>query len=178
MRQEKIKAWLSQYGASVLVMVLGAILLVKPDSASILISKIIGWVLIVLGALTLISNGTGAVSTPSGWITGGIMVVGGIVIVSNPLLLAVVIFRCVGMLIAVKGFLDVRMNRQLGISHPPVPIATLVLGIVLALVPLRISRLVMRIVGLVVLILGVVNTLNQRKRLPDGVKPKVIDADL
>lgn len=176
----KIQKWIVRYGLAVLTAALGLILVIKPDTAAILAAKVVGWVMILLGAQYAICTARGGPDTPpSRWITAAAELAGGILFVTRPLLLANVVFRCVGFLLCARGFVDLRLARRSGIRQPVVPVITLVCGALLVLIPLSLSRLLVRIVGIVILALGVLNILDQRKRekLTGGGKPDIIDAE-
>ena len=55
MKKNDIASLLSQLAVPLLLMVLGLVLLVNPDSASALIAKILGWGLMIGGIVSAIS---------------------------------------------------------------------------------------------------------------------------
>lgn len=178
MDMKKIQAWIARFGVPVLMVVLGLILLAKPDTAAVLVSKVIGWVMILLGAGYAISTAKGDASTPpTRWVTAAVEIIAGIIFVTRPLFLAEAIFRCLGALLAVRAFIDIQSARRFGVKWPKVPVITMVCGVLLLLTPLSVSRILVRIAGLVILVLGAANFMTQKKQLPGGDKPDIIDAE-
>lgn len=162
----------------VLLILLGLILLVNPDSASVLIAKIIGWILLICG----IGFGISALKNHSG--TAG-KVLGTIVclglsgwLLKNPLALAAGIGRFVGILLVIHGVQDVVEAAKLG-HGMFLAILTALLGALLVFLPMTTSRLVFSLCGLVVLIVGIamlIDRLKGRPGLDEGNDPNIIDA--
>lgn len=161
-----------------LLIVLGLILIVDPDSASVLVAKIIAWVLVLTGTGLGLRNLLGD-SRHTGQIIGGcISLVLGLWLLSHPLALAVGLGRVLGLVILLQAvdFQALRAGKKPGLLS----LTTALAGLLLILIPLTASRLVFIVLGLVCLALGVtelVNRLRSRK-LPDGGDdPNVIDGE-
>lgn len=171
---EKIRLLL----APVLVIVLGLVLLFHPDSASILISRILGWSF----GLVAIGFGIAAIVSPQGRfgkVAGAVVfaLVGGW-LGSNPLLLAAWIGRFIGIFLVIDGVQDILHSRSQGTSFL-FPLVVALVGVVLVLLPMTASRLLFSVCGAVVVIVGVVMLLERlrgRKRLNGGEDPNIIDA--
>ena len=177
MKKRELLPLLYQLASPVLVMVLGLILLVSPDTASALISKILGWCLTLVG----VGIGIWAIADRSGAVGKGVAavlcVVTGGWLSAHPLLLAAGIGRFFGILIAIRGIRDLLLARDRGQSNT-LAVITTVVGAVLVLLPMTTSRLVFRICGIVILAIGaamLVQRLKENRYLPGG-KNDIIDA--
>ena len=162
----------------VILILLGLILTFSPDSATTLLIKIIGWVLLA-AALGL---GISAVAVPGGTagkVLGAVICgVSGIYMVTHPLDLAAWFGRLIGVLLLIQGIQNILYQRLRG-STVFLPILTAVVGAVLLILPMTTSRLVFTIIGIVVLIIGGL-MLVDRIRHPAGLQepedPNIIDA--
>ena len=177
MKKNSFWNMLYQLASPVAVTLLGALLLVNPDSASIFIARILGWGLTVIG----IGFGVAALIDWDHVVRKGITAVffacaGGVLSV-QPLLLAAWIGRLIGLLIAVRGLRDLMLYRSYGYSRI-LALITAAVGALLVVLPLTTSRLVFSLCGLVVLVIGIgmlVDRLKHRKRLDRG-EDDIIDA--
>ena len=177
MKNNRVLDMLFQLASPVAVTMLGLLLLANPDSASALIARIVGWVLTVTG----IGFGISAVFNREHVIRKGITAVlfactGG-TLAAQPLLLAAWIGRIIGLLIAFRGIRDLMISGSYGYSRILALITTAV-GAILVVLPLTTSRLVFRLCGLVVLLIGIgmlADRLKQRKRISGG-DSNIIDA--
>lgn len=187
MKKERIIKLAKLLLVPVLVTLAGLILLVNPDSATALASQLIGWVLVIIGAAKAISMADRRYyHTVGGWIWAAAAITLGIFILKNPLILAEALGRCLGLFLLIWGAQDlvrVLKSRRSGNAQPlPLILAiiTLTAGIVLALLPLTLTRTIIRLCGIVALIVGIVNILEKLrevKLLEEGVDPNIIDAD-
>ena len=178
MKKQDILSLLYQLASPVLLMVLGVILILNPDTASYLIARILGW------ALSLIGIGLGISALVSrdgltGKVLGAIACAGiGGWLAANPLLLAAGIGRLLGILIAARGLRDIFQSRHRGHGQW-IAIITAIVGIVLVVLPMTTSRLVFSICGVVVLGIGIamlIDRLKDRPRLDDR-DPDIIDVE-
>ena len=163
--------------APALVILLGLVLIWNPDSATALISKILGWILICIA----VGIGLSAVFQESGRVGKGIAAVlfalAGGWLVRNPLALAAWIGRFVGVLLVIDGLQDIANLRRAGRRFMMPLIATAV-GVILVVMPMATSRLVFTLCGVVVLVIGVgmlLERLKGKKRL-ETPKDDIIDA--
>ena len=176
MKKEDIFPWIRLLLAPVLVILLGAMLVVNPDSASVLIARVLG------ALLGLLAVGFGVAALISGGRRGSkvtaaiILAVCGGVLSRNPLILAAWIGRIIGILLLIDGLQDVLIARSRGV-RVVLPVIVGVMGLVLLLLPLTASRLVFSLCGVVVLIIGVMMLLDRlrRPRL-SGDDDRIIDA--
>lgn len=178
MKKNDILSVLQLYLAPVLVILLGVLLLVSPDSASVLISRLLG------GLLTILSIGFGIAALVSErgrvgrLITAAALILAGTVLYRNPLLLASFAGRVVGLLLLLDGLGDIINAHRRGVRFL-MPLIVTILGAVLVLIPMTASRLVFSLCGLVVTIIGIVMLLDRlrNRRLPGGDNdPNIIDA--
>ena len=162
----------------ILLILLGLILVVNPDTASALISTVIGYVLIFCGICT----GIAAVFSPTGKVGKGIaaavlVIVGGW-LAMHPLWLTAWISRFLGMLIMINSGMDLvyawKQKRNVVFYA-----AATAVGAVLILLPMTASRLVFTLCGVAVLVIGIVMLLDRirgRRWLTEGDDPNIIDA--
>ena len=162
----------------VLLILLGLILIVNPDSASALISRIIGYVLTLAAVIT----GLTAIFSHSKRVLKGICavvlaMVGGW-LMAHPLWLTAWISRFLGMLIMVNSGMDliyaIKCKRHV-VFHA----AATAIGALLILMPMSASRLVFTLCGIAVLAIGAVmfyDRIRGRRWLTEGDDPNIIDA--
>lgn len=176
MKKQDIFSAIQLFLAPVLVILLGLLLLINPDSASALLSRLVGGLLSVLGigfgiaALFSDRKRTGKLIFAIGlFACGGILS-------ANPLLLASFAGRVVGILLFVDGVGDMINAYRRGIRFL-MPLIVTILGAVLVLMPMTASRLVFSLCGLAVAVVGIFMLLDRlRRRLPEGDDPNIIDA--
>ena len=169
----KNNKWLSIL-APVALVVLGIILFFVPDTGSILLSKILGWVLTLAGITAFL---WAIFAREWGKLVVGLVLVGiGSVLLAKPLALAAFVGRILGVVLAFRGIVEwaqsaTRQGKLLCV------VVTLV-GVVLFLMPMSASRLVFSGCGLVLVICGVmmlVQRLRQLRYLPKN-RDDIIDA--
>lgn len=176
MKKQDILSVISLFLAPVLVILLGLLLLINPDSASVLISKILGWgltaIAVVTGIIALFSD-RGRV----GKLIGAAVLFGfGGVLLARPLLLASFAGRIIGLLLILDGVPDILNAHRRGVRFL-MPVVVTALGIVLVLMPMTASRLVFSLCGLVVAFIGVAMLLDRirKPRLNRGKDSNIID---
>lgn len=176
MKKTNIPALLYQLASPVALIVLGVILFLNPDSASILISRLLGWAVLLagigFGIAGFVQKGTGKI------VTAVICLSAGSFLLANPLILAAWAGRIIGLLLLARGVRDfmIASRRESKILS----VITAVLGLLLLVLPLTASRLVFSLCGIVILIVGfamLIDRLKERKYLLDeGDDPNIIDA--
>ena len=177
MKKNSVLDMLYQLASPVAVILLGLLLTVNPDSASILIARILGWGLSAIA----IGFGIAALLDPDHRIrkaiTSVLFACAGGTLAARPLLLVAWIGRLIGLLIAIRGFRDLMISGRYGYSRI-LALITAGVGTLLVVLPMTTSRLVFSLCGLVVLFIGVgmlVDRLKHRKRLSGGDR-NIIDA--
>ena len=173
-KMDKIK-WLI---TPVILMILGLVLLLSPDSATTLVAQILGWILVAIGVgcvISAIGDRIGVV----GKVLAALVFCGvGSWMILRPLALAAWIGRFVGVLLMIQGIQDILYLRS---RHGSLflPIVTAIVGAVLVVLPMTTSRLVFSVIGGVVLVIGIVMLIQRirlRKLLEEPDDPNIIDA--
>lgn len=161
-----------------LVILLGLILVFDPDSASVLIAKLLGWVLVAAGICT----GVGAILSRKDQVGKGIAAVALVLLGGwlgrNPLFLAAWVGRIIGLMLVLNGVQDILTLKAQG-SRFVMPLIVTVIGAVLILMPMTTSRLVFTLCGIVVLCIGaamLLDRLKTRRQLQEPEDPNIIDA--
>lgn len=160
-----------------LMILLGVVLMVRPDSASALVGKIAGWILIILGGGLILNTFLTRSGLTGKVLFAAVALAAGIWLVRNPLRLAAAIGRIAGMLILIRSIQDI-INASRWKCRMGYAIVAALTGTILILLPMTTSRLVMVFVGLIVTVLGVLTArdrLKFGKLLPDG--ENIIDAE-
>lgn len=177
MKNEKWTDIISTFLVPGLLALLGLSLLIDPNWATALVSKILGWALIAGGVICAIVTITGWPVNRITRVVVTVLLLGvGIYLSKNPLALAANIGKIIGIFLVIQGgsgLLDARGAKAMsGI--------TLAAGIFLLLFPLTLSKLVFRICGAVLLVLSVSNILARLragKALRASDDPNIIDAE-
>ena len=177
MKNNSVFQFLYQMASPIAVILLGLLLVVSPDSASILVARILGWGLTVIGICFGIAAIIDRERAVKRGITAVLFACAGGWLTANPLLLAAWIGRIIGVLIAIRGLRDLMISGRYGYSRILALITTAV-GALLVVLPLTASRLVFSLCGVLVLVLGIgmlVDRLKHRKYLDKG-DSNIIDA--
>ena len=150
----------------VLLMVLGLILLIHPDSASALVAQILGWVLVIAGVVFAVSAVAGHFDT-----------LGKVLSAVCCFAVGAGLGRLAGILLVVRGIQDILNAGRYHYGILPAVITT-VLGAVLIALPMTTSRVVISLCGLLVLIVGVAILVDRlRNRRPkEPSESDIIDA--
>ena len=162
MRNLDWKDILRQEGGSILTILCGVILVLKPDTASALLAAVAGWALIAVGVAALIAGFAGDFGAGS-VVTGAVLLLAGAWLHRNPLMIASVLGFVVGFLVlrqgirAMKNVQYSKRNGGLWIPGAVLAVVEALIGVRLMLSPLSISRLVLSIVGVVLIVIGVCN---------------------
>lgn len=170
MKKETIWQLLDQFGMSLMLILLGLILLIVPDSASVIIAYLTAGILILCGIVV------GIGSLLDRRVIKGIcalvcLSVGG-TLMGNPLLLARNVGRFLVVLLAMEGGTCLRKGNSLWGA------VLLVTAVVLCFAPMLLSRLLFSMMGLVVLLIGtgmLVTRLKNQKKISSGDN-NIIDA--
>ena len=177
MKKQEILSYIRLFLAPVLVMLLGLILIINPDSATVLISKILGGIIILIA----IGFGVSAIFDSKGRsvkaITSVVMAIVGGWLVNNPLALAAWLGRFIGVLLIIDGLQDIGELRRFGKTFL-LPLIVTIVGAVLVLMPMTTSRLVFTLCGVVVLIIGAAMLLDRMRSKPRlKSRSDIIDAE-
>lgn len=176
--KKKLSEMISLFATPTFLLILGAVLLMRPDTASALLGTVLGWVLTAIGAVLAIHAGTAAYDKLGKAIPAAACLCIGIWMLKSPLSLVSALGRIVGIVLLVRGIRDLRTANALGYGKG-LAIATIAAGAVLLLLPMTTSRLVFSLCGLVVMALGVavlLERLGLHKRLRQPDESNIIDA--
>lgn len=186
MDMERIKYYLRRYGGQALVILLGLVLVCSPDTASVFIARLVGWILILAGSGNLLLALTGMASSRVPALVWDAVALGiGIFIVCFPLVLAEALGRFFGLFLVIWGSGSIRSALQRKRADLPwqagltVACVTLGAGILLFLLPMTLSRVILKLCGLVLILIGAVDIFATRReqKAIEGRRPDIIDAD-
>ena len=168
---------------SILMIVFGAVLVMNPDSASALVSAILGWGLFVVGVMLVIGGFQDG--RDGGSIGQGLLfLVVGSWLRRTPLMIAKVVGVLLGLTAVQHGWRALenaqRSKRNGGFWIPGAVLAAveLLVGVRLIFSPLSVSRVVLTIAGIAMVVCGVWELIsrNREKKYIPGT-PNIIDAD-
>lgn len=170
-------------GGSILMIVFGVLLTMKPDLASAAVSAVAGWALIAVGVAFLVSGFVDGLRLGR-VVFGGLLLMAGSWLHRNPLMIASIIGVGLGVLVLSQGMQAAReaqwTKRGGGFWIPGTVLAVLelIVGIRLILSPLSVSRLVLSLAGIAMVVCGACNVVAHYKNvryIPDA--DGIIDAD-
>lgn len=156
------KGLLKYESGSVLMVVFGVLLTFKPDLASGMVSAVLGWVLIGMGVASMVMGFVGKLGLGP-IVSGALMLLTGNWFHRNPLMIASVIGILLGILVLSQGLGEARnagwtkRNGGFWIFGAVLAVVEILTGIRLIFSPLLVSRLVMRLIGIVMAVCGVCN---------------------
>lgn len=160
----------------VLLAVLGVVLVLRPDSASALIAKVLGWLLVLLGGGTLLSAFLSREGAVGKVVFSVLCLAVGAWLLRNPLHLAAAIGRVAGLMILVRSVQDILSALQWknGMTYALIAAAV---GVLLIVLPMTTSLLVITLCGLVLVFLAVMMGLDRLRFFRhSGGGPDIIDA--
>lgn len=181
MKKNDVTKLIEWFGMPLLMMGLGLVLMFNPDSASALLSRIVGWVLVACAAISALLALTSPIR-PQGsrYLLAGCLAVVGFLLISRPMSLAVVLGWVAGLMLLLRFVPQCLNARKAGVNLPVLPVALSVLGVLLMILPLTASRVIFNVGGLVLFAAGVallLDALRGRKSLEEPDDPNIIDAD-
>jgi uncharacterized membrane protein HdeD (DUF308 family) len=168
---------------SILMIVFGAVLVMNPDSASALVSAILGWGLVIVGAVLLVGGILDG--RDGGGIGQGVLfLLVGSWLRRNPLMIAKVVGVLLGLTAVQHGWRALenaqRAKRNGGFWIPGAVLAAveLLVGVRLIFSPLSVSRVVLTLAGIAMAACGIWELISRRreKKYIPGT-PNIIDAD-
>ncbi len=175
MEKQRITNLLNRYAPPVLVILGGLILMMNPDAASVLVSKVLGWGLFLVGVLWGVLQ-ISAHEKLTQLLGAVVCVLLGLWLVNDPLLLARSIGRIVGLLLIFRGVHLLPLASST--LEKVLAILTIVFGGIMLLMPMVTSRLAITLMGLTVVIIGaamLIERIRGVKRLDSG-DDNIIDA--
>lgn len=176
MKKHQISEFVSRFATPVVLIVLGLVLVFCPDTASALISKVVGWGLLMAGIVVAV-----AMVVDSDWSVSKVLTVLTLVILgrwlmTHPLAWAAWGGRIIGLLLLLRGIRD--FTQSVLTQGKVLSILTAVLGLVLILMPMTASRMVFSLCGVVILAVGggmLAERVWEKKNGEDD-DPNIIDA--
>ena len=168
---------------SILMIVFGAVLVMNPDSASALVSAILGWGLFVIGAVLVVGGFLDG--RDGGSIGQGVLfLLVGSWLRRNPLMIAKVVGVLLGLTAVQHGWRSLenaqRSKRNGGFWIPGAVLAAveLLVGVRLIFSPLSVSRVVLTLACIAMAACGIWELISRRreKKYIPGT-PNIIDAD-
>ena len=152
MKKHQISEFVSRFATPVVLIVLGLVLIFCPDTASALISKVVGWGLLMAGIVVAV-----AMVVDSNWSVSKVLTVLTLVILgrwlmTHPLAWAAWGGRIIGLLLLLRGIRD--FTQSVFTQGRALSVLTAVLGVVLILMPMTASRMVFSLCGVVILAVG------------------------
>lgn len=177
MDKQRISYYLNRFAPSVLVILCGLILVISPDNATVLVSKILGWGLLAAGAVWGVVQ-LGARARLSQFLGAAVCILLGLWLTNNPLALAKSLGRLVGAFVVIHGIQELAGSALK--QGKVVAVIMVILGVLLVLVPMTASRLAFFLLGGVLVLLGIgmlVEAIRDKdNRLDSGDDPNIIDA--
>ena len=161
-----------------LLILLGLILVVNPDTASALISRLLGYVMMLCALAAGLMAVLGQTGKVKKGISAAVLAIVGGWLMAHPLWLTAWVSRFLGILIMVNSGMDliyaIKVRRNV-IFHG----AATAIGALLVLMPMSASRLVFTLCGVAVLVIGgmmLLDRIRGRRWLHEGDDPNIIDA--
>ena len=171
---EKIEKFCLDTGKYLWVLLCGLVLTFNPEGATVLVTKFIGWALVIICALKLIKL---AVGDRLHWgreaFYSGACLCVGVILLAKPMLIANLIGRTIGIILMVWGLSALKDGCSKLIA-----ILTAVAGLVLVCIPASLTNTLLSLCGIIMIATAVVNiiaVIRLQKNLP-GSDPNIIDA--
>ena len=176
MKKQQISGMIARFATPAALIVLGLVLLFCPDTASVLISKVVGWCLMIAGVIVAVAMVVDSNWSVSKVVTVLVLVFLGRWLMTHPLAWAAWGGRIVGVLLLLRGIRDFTQSSLT--QGKALSLLTAVLGVVLIVLPMTASRMVFSLCGFVILVVGC-GMLAERvweRRYLEGDDPNIIDA--
>ena len=172
---KKIERFLMDTGKYIWVLLCGLVLAFNPEGATVLVTKFIGWALVVICAAKLIKL---AVGDRLHWgrdaFYSGVCIAVGVILLAKPMIIANLIGRTIGIILMVWGLAAMKDG------HSKLTAAiTFAAGLVLVCIPASLTNALLTLCGIIMVAIAVVNILSgirERKRISGNDTPNIIDA--
>ena len=177
MDQNRIKSVIKTCWLELLFLLCGLVLVLSPDTAVALVTKILAWVLVALGISRVMKNLKDSATYWGDWVYAVLFFLVGGYLLINPLSVANMVGRLFGLLLMIRGLQN--LKDSVHGSAKVLSLVTFIAGIVLFLLPQTLINTVLGFAGLVLMAVGGVNLvhkLRQGNRLEEGDDPNIIDA--
>lgn len=156
----------------------GALLLLFPDSAVALVTRILAWLLVGIGVFKVMKNLKDSAAYWGDWVATALYFLLGGYLLVNPLAISETIGRLLGILLMIHGMNGLLRSRY-G-SAKVIGILTALAGAALIVIPRTLINTLLGVAGLVLLIVGIINLVDKLRHgryLDQGGDPNIIDAD-
>ena len=131
MNRNQLKNLWRLYSAPVMLVIFGLILVFSPDSAIALVTKLLAWIFIAFGVISIITTlSDREAGNPVKWLWPVAALLVGGYFLRNPLVLANVLGRVIGAIIFFEGLDDLKKSRS-----KILPTITMAVGVILFLLP-------------------------------------------
>lgn len=175
---EKLKTLWNLCGGYLLLILCGAVLVLLPNSAVALVTKILAWFLVAAGIYNVVKNLTTGESSAKDWIFTVLYLAVGGYMLANPLSISDLVGRILGTLLMIQGLNDLRKSTY--DSAKFLGGLSFAAGLLLVMIPRTLVNTLLTLVGLVLIVIGVINCVGKLRRggrLEAGGDPNIIDAE-
>ena len=171
----KIERFLMDTGKYLWVLLCGLVLTFNPEGATALVTKFLGWALVIIFALKLIKL---AVGDRLHWgrdafYSGACMCVG-LILLAKPMIVANLIGRTIGIILMIWGLSAMKDGYSKLVAA-----ITAAVGLVLVCIPATLTNTLLTLCGLLMVAIAMVNIIavfKARKRLNGNDDPNIVDA--
>ena len=171
----KIERFLMDTGKYVWILLCGLVLTFNPEGATVLVTKFVGWALVIICAAKLIKL---AVGDRLHWgrdaFYSGACIAVGLILLAKPMLIANLIGRTIGIILMVWGLSAIKDGRSKLTAA-----ITAAAGLALVCIPASLTNALLTICGLIMVGIALMNILSrikERKRIAGREDPNIIDA--
>ena len=175
MNFSKIEKFLMDTGKYVWILLCGLVLTFNPEGATVLVTKFVGWALVIICAAKLIKL---AVGDRLHWgrdaFYSGACIAVGLILLAKPMLIANLIGRTIGIILMVWGL------SALKDGHSKLTAAiTVAAGLALVCIPASLTNALLTLCGVIMVaiaVMNIVSNVKERKRIAGREDPNIIDA--
>lgn len=156
-----------------LTILLGLVLLFRPDTVTAALSGVVGFLAALAGSAMMIAYFFGSRKDFSRLCCGIVLLLLGFALLRDPLMLARNLGRIVGVFLLIGSFRQLSGKTLTGRVSP---LVTMVIGFILVIVPMSASRAILSAIGLAVVIAGIFMLRDARSTPSDPGDDNIIDA--
>ena len=175
MNFSKIEKFLMDTGKYVWILLCGLVLTFNPEGATVLVTKLVGWALVIICAAKLIKL---AVGNRLHWgrdafYSGACMCVG-VILLAKPMIIANLIGRTMGIILMVWGLTAMKDGRS-----KLTAVITVAAGLALVCIPASLTNALLALCGIIMVaiaVMNIVSNVKERKRIAGREDPNIIDA--
>ena len=165
MKEKLNKMFLSSILSSTILLVIGLLLFIRPESTLSLISYVFGGILVVIGTNSLINYYKGREYVSNFELVYGVLsVLGGLVLILNPKAIASLIPFILGVWIVISSLIKLKYSWNLNSSKTKtgmisliITVLTLILGVILIFNPFEGAVFITKMIGLFLLIYSILD---------------------